>query len=57
MATKADNIIIALKCEECKRITHTTTKNPKNIKDPLELKKHCPFCKKHTLHKETKLKK
>ena len=26
----------------------------KNTPDRIELKKYCRFCKKHTLHKETK---
>ncbi|MFR7483238.1 MAG: 50S ribosomal protein L33, partial [Eubacterium sp.] len=26
----------------------------KNTPDRLEMNKYCPFCKKHTLHRETK---
>jgi large subunit ribosomal protein L33 len=48
--------IITLACTQCKRKNYTTTKNKKNVKDKLELKKFCPFCKKHTVHKETKTK-
>ncbi|MDY2694081.1 50S ribosomal protein L33, partial [Gemmiger sp.] len=29
-------------------------KNKKNSPDRLEMKKYCRFCKKHTLHRETK---
>jgi large subunit ribosomal protein L33 len=29
-------------------------KNKKNDPDRLEFSKYCPFCKKHTTHKETK---
>ncbi|MFA6511984.1 MAG: 50S ribosomal protein L33 [Patescibacteria group bacterium] len=43
-----------LECTECKRVTHYTTKNKRKLKDRLELKKFCKFCKKHTTHKETK---
>ena len=32
----------------------TTTKNKKNNPDRLEMKKYCRFCKKHTVHTETK---
>jgi large subunit ribosomal protein L33 len=46
--------IITLACEKCKRRNYTTTKNKKNDPDRIELKKYCPFCKQHTLHKETK---
>ena len=31
-----------------------TNKNKKNDPDRIELNKYCKFCKKHTLHKETK---
>lgn len=46
--------ILALSCETCKRKNYTTTKNKKNVKDKLKLKKYCKWCKKHTAHKETK---
>ncbi len=48
--------IIALECTECKRRNYTTAKNRKNIQGKLELKKYCPFDRKETLHKETKVK-
>ena len=32
-------------------------KNKKKIQEKLELKKHCPKCRKHTVHKEGKTKK
>ncbi len=47
-----DNIILA--CTECKRRNYTSTKNKKRTTGKLELKKYCPFCRKHILHKETK---
>ncbi len=45
---------IPLECTECKRVTHFSSKNKKVHKERLEIKKHCKFCGKHTLHKETK---
>lgn len=48
-----DNMI-KLECKECKRINYFSRKNKKTLKDRLELKKFCRWCKKHTLHKETK---
>ena len=36
------------------RKNYNTTKNKKNNPDRLELKKYCRFCKKHTVHRETK---
>ncbi|MCX5657624.1 MAG: 50S ribosomal protein L33 [Candidatus Omnitrophica bacterium] len=46
--------IITLACPDCKSRNYTTTKNPKNDPDRLEFRKFCKFCRKHTLHKETK---
>ncbi|PKK91444.1 MAG: 50S ribosomal protein L33 [Candidatus Wallbacteria bacterium HGW-Wallbacteria-1] len=46
------NIILA--CGECKRRNYTSGKNKKTTPDRLELSKYCPFCRKHTAHRETK---
>ena len=54
MATKNKENLVKLKCIECKSITYYTSRNKKKIKEKLELKKHCPKCKTHTLHKEMK---
>ena len=45
---------ITLACTECKRRNYVSKKNKKNDPDRIEMKKHCRFCNKHTLHKETK---
>ena len=45
---------ITLACTECKQRNYDTVKNKKNDPDRLEMNKYCRFCKKHTLHKETK---
>ena len=45
---------ITLVCTECKRRNYDTMKEKKNTPDRLELNKHCPFCRKHTLHREAK---
>lgn len=60
-------IIVTLKCTECKvkklnplqknnrnAILYTTTKNRRNTPQRLELKKFCPHCNRHTLHRELK---
>ena len=39
---------------ECKQRNYNTMKNKKNTPDRLELNKYCPFCRKHTVHNETK---
>ncbi|MBC7185615.1 MAG: 50S ribosomal protein L33 [bacterium] len=46
--------IITLECSECKNRNYTTTKDKKKHTAKLELRKYCPFCKHHTLHKETR---
>ncbi|HEY3198617.1 MAG TPA: 50S ribosomal protein L33 [Nitrospirales bacterium] len=46
--------IITMACPECKRRNYSSMKNKKNDPDRLELRKYCPFCRKHTPHKETK---
>ncbi len=48
--------IIALQCTECDRRNYTTTKNRRNMQGKLELKKYCPHERKHTLHREAKVK-
>ena len=45
---------ITLACTECKQRNYITVKNKKNTPDRLEMNKYCRFCRKHTLHKETK---
>jgi large subunit ribosomal protein L33 len=47
-------VIVTLECTECKRRNYTTTKNRQNTRERLELKKYCRFCRKHTLHRETR---
>ncbi|MCX5999386.1 MAG: 50S ribosomal protein L33 [Chloroflexi bacterium] len=55
MAKKGEaSVIIHLACPECKERTYTTVKNKKNDSQRLELKKYCPRCRRHTLHKEAK---
>ena len=45
---------ITLACSECKQRNYNSMKNKTNDPDRLEMNKYCRFCKKHTLHKETK---
>jgi len=46
--------VITLQCEECKHRNYATKKDKKKHTEKLQLKKYCPNCKKHTLHKEIK---
>ncbi len=45
---------VILVCEECLSRNYETTKNPQKDGQRLEIRKYCPKCKKHTIHKETK---
>ena len=45
---------VILACPDCKERNYTSKKNKKNDPDRVELKKYCPRCDAHTLHKETK---
>ena len=51
MAKAGARVKVTLRCNECK---YDTMKNKKNTSDRLELKKYCRFCRKHTVHTETK---
>jgi large subunit ribosomal protein L33 len=46
--------IIHLQCGNCKRKNYSTTKNKKKQQGKLEVKKYCPFCRSHQVHKEVK---
>ena len=45
---------ITLVCSECKQRNYDTSKNKKNDPDRLELNTYSKFCRKQTLHKESK---
>ena len=46
------NILLA--CTEYKRRNYATVKNKKNTTGRVELKKFCPWCRTHTVHRETR---
>lgn len=45
---------IILVCEQCLSRNYTTTKNKSTTKERIQIKKYCPRCNAHTLHKESK---
>lgn len=45
---------IVLACTECKQRNYNKMKDKKNTPERLELRKYCRFCRKHTVHRETK---
>ncbi len=60
---KGSRILVTLECTECNKninkrsagvSRYSTTKNRRNNPNRIEIKKFCPHCNTHTLHKETK---
>ncbi len=51
---KGVRIVITLACTECKERNYLTEKNRRNDPGRLELRKYCPRCRRHTLHRETR---
>ena len=47
-------VIVTMACTECKRRNYTTMKSKTNDPDRMEFKKYCSWCRKHTLHRETR---
>ena len=45
---------VILVCEECLSRNYITEKNKLNTTTRVVIKKFCPKCNKHTVHKETK---
>lgn len=45
---------VILVCETCLSRNYTTKKNKLNNTERMVIKKFCPRCNKHTIHRETK---
>ncbi len=54
MPKKDVRIVITLACSDCKERNYATTKNRRNDPGRLELKKYCPRCRQHKVHRETR---
>jgi large subunit ribosomal protein L33 len=54
MAKKAIRMVTTFACTDCKERNYTSEKNRKNDTGRMDLKKFCPRCRVHTLHRETK---
>jgi large subunit ribosomal protein L33 len=48
-----ERIEVSLVCTECESRNYRTTRK-KEQQGQLIFKKHCPKCRRHTVHKETK---
>jgi len=45
---------IEFECTTCRQRNYSSNKNKKLHPERIELKKFCPFCRKHTAHREQK---
>jgi large subunit ribosomal protein L33 len=54
MAKKDIRMVVTLECTECRERNYTTEKSRRNDPQRIEIKKYCPRCRAHTLHRETK---
>lgn len=54
MEVEVVRVKITLACTDCKQRNYNLTKDKRVHTERMETKKYCPFCRKHTLHKETK---
>jgi large subunit ribosomal protein L33 len=54
MSHKKINIRITLACEDCHERNYSTFKNKQTKPERLALKKYCPRCSGHKIHKETR---
>lgn len=52
--TKLTDQLVKMRCDECNKLNYYTRKNSKQVKRKLEFKKFCKWCRKHTLHNESK---
>lgn len=53
MAKPRKRVQVSLVCSECQSRNYKTTKSVEKT-GRLELKKFCPSCRKHTIHRETR---
>ncbi len=52
--SKVDRPVITLECTECRERNYTSEKSKRNDPGRIELKKFCPRCGSHKLHRETR---
>lgn len=49
--------LIKLTCETCSRANYYTSKNKRTMTEKFQIKKFCPACRTHKVHKEGKISK
>ena len=50
----SQDFLIRLACSKCKRVNYWSRKNKKLVERKIEVKKYCKWCRKQTVHKESK---
>ncbi|MGV2392593.1 UNVERIFIED_CONTAM: 50S ribosomal protein L33 [Campylobacter lari] len=45
---------VSLCCDQCQKMNYSTNKSLNASAERIVIKKYCPRCKEHTLHKEEK---
>jgi large subunit ribosomal protein L33 len=54
VAASTNRVLVTLACADCKRRNYHTQKNKKSTSGRLELRKYCPHCRGHRVHRETR---
>ena len=54
MGTRKKDKKVTLACVDCAERNYSTAKSQKMEVERLEVKKYCPRCDKHTIHRETR---
>jgi large subunit ribosomal protein L33 len=55
MARRGENrILVTFECTDCKERTYNSSKSRRNDPQRIELKKYCPRCRAHALHREVR---
>ena len=47
-------LVITMGCTECRERNYTSSKNRRNDTQRLELRKYCPRCRGHKIHREVR---
>jgi len=54
MAKTGIRVAITLACTDCKRRKYQNEKSKRNSPHRVEFSKYCRWCRRHTLHRETR---
>jgi large subunit ribosomal protein L33 len=54
---KSNRDLFKLTCENCGKDNYVSDKNRRNMPEKFRIKKYCPKCRSHHVHKEGKISK